>query len=306
MDFGLREWLIIIGLLVIAGILFDGWRRMGGRSKIRFKLDRSVKDLPDQDEEEGNDLLGPPRVVGRHERVNEERAVKDKAGRDRAAREEPSFDEDLGLHADLDEPRAPRAPEQVGLDLEETAPVLLDPLAHNRSAEKAAKAAKPREPKVQDKPRDAEPPKEALPVEEVLVINVVARGEEGFPGSALLQSILESGLRHGDMNIFHRHESMSGNGDVLFSMANALKPGVFDLDDMDNTHVRAVSFFMGLPGPRHPKQALDLMIAAARKLAHELGGDLKDEQRSVLTAQTIEHYRLRIAEFERKHYGMRR
>ena len=27
MDFGLREWLIIIGLLVIAGILFDGWRR---------------------------------------------------------------------------------------------------------------------------------------------------------------------------------------------------------------------------------------------------------------------------------------
>jgi cell division protein ZipA len=99
---------------------------------------------------------------------------------------------------------------------------------------------------------------------------------------------------------------MSGNGDVLFSMANALKPGIFDLDEMDATYVRAVSFFMGLPGPRHPKQALDLMIAAARKLAHELGGDLKDEQRSVLTAQTIEHYRQRIAEFERKHYNLRR
>jgi cell division protein ZipA len=108
------------------------------------------------------------------------------------------------------------------------------------------------------------------------------------------------------MDIFHRHESMSGNGDVLFSMANALKPGVFDLDEMDNDRVRAVSFFMGLPGPRHPKQALDLMIAAARKLSHELGGDLKDEQRSVLTAQTIEHYRQRIAEFERKHYTQRR
>ena len=57
MDFGLREWLFIIGLLVIAGILFDGWRRMGGRSKIRFKLERNLADLP----EEGNDeLLGPP------------------------------------------------------------------------------------------------------------------------------------------------------------------------------------------------------------------------------------------------------
>src|SRR5690554_7391092 len=54
------------------------------------------------------------------------------------------------------------------------------------------------------------------------------------------------------------------------------------------TLFRSVSFFMGLPGPRHPKQALDLMIAAARKVGQELGGDLKDEHRSVLTAQTIE------------------
>ena len=28
MDIGLREWLIVIGIIVIAGILFDGWRRM--------------------------------------------------------------------------------------------------------------------------------------------------------------------------------------------------------------------------------------------------------------------------------------
>ena len=63
---------------------------------------------------------------------------------------------------------------------------------------------------------------------------------------------------------------------------------------------------MSLPGPRHPKQALDLMIASARKLSQELGGDLKDENRSVLTAQTIEHYRQRIAEYERKRLGMRR
>ena len=40
---------------------------------------------------------------------------------------------------------------------------------------------------------------------------------------ALLQNILESGLRFGEMDIFHRHESMAGNGEVLFSMANALE-----------------------------------------------------------------------------------
>ena len=57
---------------------------------------------------------------------------------------------------------------------------------------------------------------------------------------------------------------------------------------------------MGLPGPRHPKTAFDLMLAAARKLSEELNGELKDDQRSVLTAQTIEHYRQRMAEFERR------
>ncbi|MEL0169114.1 MAG: cell division protein ZipA [Pseudomonadaceae bacterium] len=278
MDFGLREWLFIIGLLVIAGILFDGWRRMGGRSKIRFKLERNLADLP----EEGNDeLLGPPRVVSRQERA------------------EPSFGDDKPDAPVLIDDEKPHAPEQVGLDLDEP-PVLVDPVvAEPRNKNKPA--AKPANTESAPKPEQ-----QSLPVELVLVINVVARDEEGFPGSALHQSILESGLRFGDMNIFHRHESMSGNGDVLFSMANALKPGVFDLDEMDQSHVRAVSFFMGLPGPRHPKQALDLMIAAARKLAHELGGDLKDEQRSVLTAQTIEHYRQRIAEFERLNYSQRR
>ena len=35
MEFGLREWLIVIGIIVIAGILFDGWRRMrGGKGKL--------------------------------------------------------------------------------------------------------------------------------------------------------------------------------------------------------------------------------------------------------------------------------
>ena len=290
MDFGLREWLIIIGLLVIAGILFDGWRRMGGRSRIRFKLERNIGDLPDAPAHD--ELLGPPRVVGRRER------------------EEPSFEEDMdGLGPVTSAQR--REPEQVGLDLnlDEPAPVAPrdpEPAARPVSKRKVARTERERAEPVEPVIEDTEPPREAAPVEEVFIINVVARDELGFPGSALLQNIMESGLRYGEMNIFHRHESMSGNGDVLFSMANALKPGVFDLEEMDATYVRAVSFFMGLPGPRHPKQALDLMIAAARKLAHELGGDLKDEQRSVLTAQTIEHYRARIAEYERKHYSLRR
>ena len=272
MDIGLREWLIVIGIIVIAGILFDGWRRMrGGKGKLKFKLDRSFSNLPDDDG--APDLLGPARVLDR--KAEPQIELEDQppmSPRELNRRRGKSVEPSQG---------------DLNLGLDEPVPTLLNPVDDFEPKKRAIPSV----------PQDS---KDLPPVEEVLVINVVAREGEGFNGPALLQNILESGLRFGEMDIFHRHESMAGNGEVLFSMANGVKPGTFDLDDIDHFSTRAVSFFLGLPGPRHPKQAFDVMVAAARKLAHELSGELKDDQRSVLTAQTIEHYRQRIVEFERK------
>ncbi|MBD9416276.1 cell division protein ZipA [Pseudomonas sp. PDM16] len=259
----LRYWLIVVGVIVIVGILFDGWRRMrGGSGKLKFKLDHSFSNLPDDGTDP--DLLGPARVIDR--------------------KREPEFNEEdmPSMSASDINRRRNLEPHQgdLNLDADEPVPTLLTPVEED------------------DKPSAR--PLDQQPVEEVLVINVISRDAEGFKGPALLQNILESGLRFGEMDIFHRHESMAGNGEVLFSMANGVKPGTFDLDDFELFYTPAVSFFLGLPGPRHPKQAFDVMIAAARKLAHELNGELKDDQRSVMTAQTIEHYRQRIVEFERK------
>lgn len=269
MEIGLREWLIVIGILVIAGILFDGWRRMrGGKGKLKLKLERNLTDLPD--EENSPELLGPARVINR-------------------PHDEP--DDDLpSLHVPRDSGKRRTAPRASDLNpnLDEPLPTLLDPIAEAPAA------------------REETPRKPPADIEEVLVINVLSRDPIGFRGPALLQNILESGLRFGQMDIFHRHESMTGNGDIQFSMANAVNPGTFDLNDIDQFTTPAVSFFMGLPGPKHPKQAFELMIAAARKLSQELDGELKDDQRSVLTAQTIEHYRQRIVEFERRQMTIRR
>ncbi|MCL4126659.1 UNVERIFIED_CONTAM: hypothetical protein GTU68_058549 [Idotea baltica] len=145
-----------------------------------------------------------------------------------------------------------------------------------------------------------------LPAEELVVINVIAHDVVGFKGPALLQNILESGLRFGEMSIFHRHENMAGHGEILFSMSNALKPGIFNLDDIEGFSTRAVSFFMELPGPKNSQKSFTLMIQAAKKLANELHGELKDDQHSVMTAQTIEHYRQRVVEFERRRLAGKR
>ena len=286
MEIGLREWLIVIGIVVIAGILFDGWRRMrGGKGKLKFRLDRSFSNAPDDDT--SPELLGPSRVLDtpnhkeplldEHDLPSVSMPARDKGAKRGKRGGEPSQG-DLNLNLDLDDGPSISARDD---DFAQEA----KPRARSAPAVSAVEA------------KESQPQQAA---EEVLVISVISRDPAGFKGPALLQNILESGLRFGEMDILHRHESMAGNGEVLFSMANAVKPGVFDLDDIDLFSTPAVSFFLGLPGPRHPKQAFDVMVAAARKLSQELNGELKDDQRSVLTAQTIEHYRQRIVEFERR------
>ena len=43
------------------------------------------------------------------------------------------------------------------------------------------------------------------------------------------------------------------------------------------------------------------LLAVANAIATELNGDVRDETRSVMTPQTIEHYRQSIKEFQFKY-----
>ena len=136
--------------------------------------------------------------------------------------------------------------------------------------------------------------------EEVLIIHVQTTGDV-FQGSDLLHQILDKGLRYGAMDIFHYHEDEDGEGPILFSVANMLVPGVFDLKTIDTLTTVGVTFFLTLPVADDANMAaFEQMVAIAKSMAVELGGELKDDQRSVMTGQTIEHYRERIRDFSRK------
>jgi cell division protein ZipA len=145
-------------------------------------------------------------------------------------------------------------------------------------------------------------PKTSSDTEEVIVINVMALESNGFNGASLLETVLSCGLRFGEMNIFHYHVS-DEDDTSLFSMVNILKPGIFDLNSMSSFQTPGVSLFMVLPLQNENISAMetfDRMLGCARKIANNLNGELRDEKRSVMTGQTIEHCRQRISEFSRK------
>ena len=95
------------------------------------------------------------------------------------------------------------------------------------------------------------------------------------------------------MKIFHRHTSEDGSGPVLFSMANLLNPGTFDLTAISQQQMVGVTLFMAPSDLDKPIEVFDLMLDVAEQMAAKLQLNIMDETRSSMTKQTIDHYRHR-------------
>ena len=128
---------------------------------------------------------------------------------------------------------------------------------------------------------------------EILVIHLMAAKGEFCSGQLLLDSAVSLGLRYGNMKIFHRHTSEDGSGPVLFSMANLLNPGTFDLTAISQQQMVGVTLFMAPSDLDKPIEVFDLMLDVAEQMAAKLQLNIMDETRSSMTKQTIDHYRHR-------------
>lgn len=260
MDFGLRDWLLILGPLLIVGVLLHGyWRMRTNRNTLKMALDKSFMSPPGQRGEETDDL-----PLLRAELPNGGARVIVK-------------------------------PEQKALDLTADVPVLMEPVnvGPSRSHHEKPIVAKPIVATRQDKP--PAPKQKASPRPEHFVVLYVIAQNEPFTGQGLLESLVEFDMQFGEMNLFHR---LDENGDPLFSLVNAVEPGTFDLATMDELQTPAISLFMRAHDHEEPALVFDQMVEVANNLAQELGGEVRDQSRSVLTPQTIEHCREEILKFQ--------
>lgn len=276
MDFGLRDWLLVLGPVFVIGVLLHGyWRMRSNRNTIRMSLDKSFMSAP-----------------GEHATPEEDLSM---------------------LKAELPNGgarvRTVASPEQKALDLNEDVPVLMEPVDMGRTDESPAVSAPAADETdahahAQDEIAAAEPaspppsPKSGQRPEHFVVLYVTCI-KEPFAGQRLLESLVELDMRFGEMSLFHR---LDHNEVPQFSLVNAVEPGTFDLNQMDELQTPAVSLFMRAHELDEPVKAFDEMIHVAQSLADELGGEVKDQSRSVMTPQTIEHCREEITDYQHKYY----
>lgn len=304
MDLDSRDWLIVIGALIIFGVLLDAWRRYRNDRRNPIRMGRGTmgpgggfsKDEPDTLSAELPG--GGARVVERGQEPPPERAS---MPRRRGARVEPRVEPSASsAHSSAVDAAPVEAAEPrpvVGeVSADPVVPCATPPIASvlpppDLAVQELASVPQPAPPFAPT------PGPAAAPEREVLFVRVVCKGDGGFAGAELARIFKECDVRPGPHQVFQRTELARGEGAVQFTIFNGTAQGVFERELDESFSTRGLGFLMRLGEPQKPLEAFDCMLETARAVARYCDGELRDDTNSVFTQQTGEHCRERIRDF---------
>jgi len=224
-------------------------------------------------------VFGRPKTPGQGKRTF--------APRDSIDRVEPTFGDDVH------DAGVPPAQGEFDIGLRDELSRLGDALGERRDVREPEAPAEPRM-------RSRVGARPDLPVERIVTLYVAARPGHLMPGSDLIVALEKCGLQFGDMGIFHRPVDGKSDSGPIFSVANMVKPGHFDMSQIPQINTPGVSFFMALPGPLPALDAWDTMLPTAQRLAELLDANVLDEERNALGRQRVAHIRDELRAWDRK------
>jgi cell division protein ZipA len=137
-------------------------------------------------------------------------------------------------------------------------------------------------------------------IERIVTLFVAARPGDTLAGSDVVVAAEKAGLQFGDMGIFHRPVLGKVVEGPVFSMANMVKPGSFDMSQLDSVRTPGVTLFMTLPGPLPALDAWEMLLPTAQRLAELLDAQVLDEGRNALGRQRIAHIRDELRAWDRQ------
>lgn len=288
METGLRIVLLLVAFFILAGIVWDAFISRRKKSNV-YKRNKSIKSNREKFKK-AKALFGREGSRSSHKNdpfaeysqnpfnddyFDEDDPLKPELGEDLSSSVASEFQRGSVNHQRRNEDFQRNASQS---DFEDV--ILVKP--------NAAKEPKLELPKIEAKVEQVEPKK--IP-EDVMILNLMARQPGVFGGRKMLEAFQEAYLYFGEMNIFHRHENMDGSGQIIFSLASAVEPGIFQISKMETFVTPGLTLFFVLEKPNQSIAAFELMLRTAKQLAMRLDGELKDSQHKYLTLPTIEKYR---------------
>ena len=137
--------------------------------------------------------------------------------------------------------------------------------------------------------------------EKIVTLYVAAREGQKLRGSDIVVAAEKAGLTYGHMQIFHRLVEGHPERGPIFSVANIMKPGSFEMATIQELQTPAIAFFLTLPAPMTALDAWEKMLPTAQRMAELLDGVVLDESRNALGRQRIAHIRDELRGYDRQH-----
>ena len=213
-------------------------------------------------------FFGRPRKPGQGRRV----------ARGDAARSEPSLGEQLESEMGATARSSGDAATQAELDL----------LDQTRGADPAASSNSELGRRASDE------------FDRIVTLYLAARAGAMLHGAEIVVAAEKAGLVFGHMGVFHRLVDGHPDRGPVFSVANIMKPGSFDMATIESLETPAIAFFLTLPASIPALDAWETMLPTATRMAELLDGVVLDEQRNALGRQRIAHIRDDLRAYDRQ------
>jgi|GEM_PF-5441461 len=125
----------------------------------------------------------------------------------------------------------------------------------------------------------------------LIIVQLQSFTNKPYTGYELYQAILTANLKFGENNIFHYYDSHIKNN-ILFSLAPGTSIGKFSMDNIGAFKYDKLILFSKLfSQPQiNINNNFNLMIAIAKQLTEELGGEIYDEFNQLLNNDIMKNY----------------
>lgn len=137
--------------------------------------------------------------------------------------------------------------------------------------------------------------------DKIVSLYVAARAGHTLRGEDIVVAAEKTGLTFGHMNVFHRLVENHPERGPVFSMANILQPGSFDMANIRELETPAIAFFLTLPAPMTALDAWEKLLPNVQRMAELLDGVVLDDSRNALGRQRIMHIREELRAYDRQH-----